>query len=126
MRFGGTIRSFDKLTGVGMTFVGADLHEVLEGILPERFGGTAVDYQIVERQDARGLPRYHLLASPEIGPIDERRLCETFLEELGKRWSAYRWMGEVWSRAGVLEVRRERPLTTGGGKALPFRTLGPE
>lgn len=121
-----TIRSFDKLTGVGMTFVGADLYEVLEGILPARFGGSAIDYQIVERQDSQGLPRYYLLASPDIGPIDERRLSETFLKELGKRWSAYRWMAEVWSRAGVLEVRRERPLATGGGKASPFRTLGPE
>jgi hypothetical protein len=120
-----TIRSFDKLTGVGLTFVGADLYRVMEEILPRRFGGSALDYQIVEQQDARGLPRYRLLVSPEVGPIDEPRVCAAFLDELAKRWVAYRWMTDVWSQAGVLEVARERPVRTPAGKVFPFRTLGP-
>lgn len=121
-----TIRSFDKLTGVGLTFLGADLYQVMEEVLPARFGGSALDYQVVEQQDPRGLPRYRLLVSPEIGPVDEQRLSQTFLAELARRWSAYRWMTEVWSRAGVLEVRRQRPVATPTGKVFPFRTLGPE
>src|SRR5262249_26336859 len=87
-----TIRSFDKLTGVGLTFIGADLYRLMEEILPRRFGGSALDYQVVEQQDAQGLPRYKLLVSPDVGPIDERRVSETFLRELAKRWVAYRWM----------------------------------
>ena len=121
-----TIRSFDKLTGVGLTFIGADLYQLMEEILPKRFGGSALDYQVVEQQDARGLPRYKLLVSPDVGPIDERRVSETFLKELAKRWVAYRWMTDVWSQSDVLEVKRERPVTTAAGKVFPFRTLGPE
>jgi hypothetical protein len=121
-----TIRSFDKLTGVGLTFIGADLYQLMEEILPRRFGGSALDYQIVEQQDARGLPRYKLLVSPDVGPIDEQRVCQTFLKELAKRWVAYRWMTEIWSQSDVLEVKRERPVTTPAGKVFPFRTLGPE
>lgn len=48
-----TIRSFEKLTGEGMTFLAADLHHVLEKALPARFGGTVADYQRVEQQDGR-------------------------------------------------------------------------
>jgi hypothetical protein len=120
-----TIRSFDKLTGVGLTFIGADLYELMEEILPRRFGGSALDYQVVEQQDARGLPRYQLLVSPDVGPIDEDGVCETFLRELAKRWVAYRWMTAVWSQAGVLQVKREHPVRTRAGKVFPFRTLGP-
>jgi hypothetical protein len=121
-----TIRSFDKLTGIGMTFIGADLFGLMEEALPRRFGGSAMDYQLVEQQDGQGWPRYRLLVSPEVGPIDERRLCEVFLSELGSRWSVYQMMTGVWGQAGVLEVRRERPIATLGGKVFPFRTLGPE
>src|SRR5262249_10453219 len=74
-----TIRSFEKLTGVGMTFIGADLFELIEEILPRHFGGSAMDYQLVERQDAAGLPHYNLFVSPSVGPIDEHRLSQMFL-----------------------------------------------
>jgi hypothetical protein len=121
-----TIRSFDKLTGIGMTFIGADLFELMEEILPQRFGGSAMDYQLVEQQDKQGFPHYSLLVSPEVGPIDERQVCEVFLNELGRRWSVYRWMTGVWGQAGVLKVQRERPIATLRGKVFPFRTLGPE
>jgi phenylacetate-coenzyme A ligase PaaK-like adenylate-forming protein len=120
-----TIRSFDKLTGVGMTFVGADIFNLMEKVLPERFGGSAMDYQLLEHDDARGLPRYSILVSPEVGSVDEERLREVFLEELGSQWSVYRWMAEVWRQAGVLSVRREKPIATQRGKVLPFRTLLP-
>jgi phenylacetate-coenzyme A ligase PaaK-like adenylate-forming protein len=118
-----TIRSFDKLTGVGMTFAGADMFDLMERILPGRFGGSAMDYQLVEHDDARGQPRYSILVSPGVGPIDEDRLRDVFLDELGRRWSVYRWMVEVWRQAGILSVRREEPIATPRGKILPFRTL---
>jgi phenylacetate-coenzyme A ligase PaaK-like adenylate-forming protein len=121
-----TIRSFDKLTGAGMTFIGSDLFQLMEEILPQQFGGCAMDYQLVERQDEQGLPRYSLLVSPEVGRIDERRLRETFLNELGKKWSVYKWMVKIWRDADVLTVKRQRPVATPRGKIFPFRTLGPE
>jgi hypothetical protein len=51
-----TIRSFEKLTGLGVTVAGGDLFHLLEEVLPRRFGGAVGDYQLVEAQDARGLP----------------------------------------------------------------------
>ena len=119
-----TIRSSQKLTGEGVTIVGADLYHLIEEVLPKRFGGTLADYQLVEEQDARGLPQYALIVSPEVGMLNENALAETFLEELGKMKSSYRLMVDLWVQADSLRVKRRRPLATGRGKILPFRTLG--
>jgi hypothetical protein len=120
-----TIRSFSKLTGIGVTFVGADLHWLLEELLPQKFGGIATDYQLVEEQDAQGVPRYTLRVNPALGPLDEETLVTTFLEALGRRRNHYRFMATVWAQAEVLRVQRSLPLPTARGKILPFRTLGP-
>lgn len=120
-----TIRSFEKLNGEGMTFLAADLHHVLEKALPARFGGTVTDYQLVEREDGRGLVRYSLFVSPEVNAADDRVLAAAFLEELGKLRIQYRFMVSLWSRAELLEVVRQRPLQSARGKTMPFRTLGP-
>jgi hypothetical protein len=121
-----TIRSFEKLTGDGVTFLGADLLHVLEDVLPRRFGGSLVDYQLVESQDARGLPNYILLVSPEIGPVDEEEMITTFLQQLANSRQAYGFMANQWAEAGMLRVERQRPVATAFGKVLPFRTLGPD
>lgn len=120
-----TIRSFEKLTGIGMTILGGDLFRVLEERVRPRFGGAVTDYQLIEEQDAAGLPRYSLLISPDVGPVDESRLVATFLDELGGLRSHYRFMTKLWAEAGVVRVQRRRPIATARGKVLPFRTLGP-
>lgn len=119
-----TIRSFEKLTGEGMTFLAADLHHVLEKALPTRFGGTVTDYQLVEHEDGNGLARYSLFVSPDVKVADDRVLATAFLEELGKLKIQYPFMVSLWSRAEVLRVVRERPLQSARGKTMPFRTLG--
>jgi hypothetical protein len=119
-----TIRSFEKLTGEGVTFIGADLYQLLEEVLPRRFGGTLADYQLVELQDDRGLPRYNLLVSPEIGAVDENALVTTFLRELGRLRRPYRFMANQWAQADLIRVERQRPIATARGKIMPFRTLG--
>lgn len=119
-----TIRSFEKLTGEGMTFVGADLMHILESVLPSRFGGTLVDYQLIEEEDARGLPRYTLLVSPEVGAVDEELLVSVFLRELGKLRSYYGFMATVWAQANIFHVVRRHPVPSSRGKILSFRTLG--
>jgi hypothetical protein len=118
-----TIRSFEKLTGEGVTFVRADLFHLLEHVLPARFGGSLADYQLVEEQDGRGLPRYTLLVTPELGPLDEKRLVAEFLEELAKLKSPYRFMVNQWAQTDAVQVKRIRPMVTERGKQLPFRTL---
>lgn len=121
-----TIRSFEKLTGIGMTFVGADIYHLIEEVLPRKFGGNITDYQLVEEQDDQGLLRYILHVSPGVGELDEKAIIATFLDELGKLKSHYRFMVKMLKQADILKVKRCRPLTTGvREKMLPFRTLGP-
>jgi hypothetical protein len=118
-----TIRSFVKLTGEGVTFSGSDLARLIEHVLPGRFGGTPVDYQIVELQDPIGLPRYELRVSPEIGPVDEASVVTTLLQELAKLRPTYAFMVDQWAQTGAVRVSRERPLVSSFGKVQPFRTL---
>ncbi len=119
-----TIRSFEKLTGEGVTFVGADLQRLLEKTLPERFGGGVGDYQLLEEQDSQGLPRYTLVVSPALGSLEEDRLCAAFLEELRRINGSYRLMVNLWNQGDLLKVSRRPPVVTGRGKILPFITLG--
>jgi hypothetical protein len=120
-----TIRSFEKITGFGVTFVAADLYRVLEDVLPKRFGGAATEFQLVESQDTGGVPRYTLLVNPSIGPLDNAGVASAFLEELGKLANHYRYMVNLWDQVDILTIARERPRQTSRGKTLPFRTLGP-
>jgi hypothetical protein len=113
------IRSFEKLTGEGMTFVGTGLVEILEEVLPRRFGGQPTDYQLVEYEDASGMTRLELRIAPEAGAISEGSVREAFFAYLDER-SGLRAMANIWKQAGILEVRRVAPLSTRMGKVLPF------
>jgi len=113
-----SIRSFDKLTGWGMTFVGTDLVHIVEAVLPARFGGASTDYQMVETEEAGGRTRLDVFVSPDVGPVDDGDVVRVVLTELGKGGDTNRMMAEVWRQGGVLRVRRERPRLTEGGKQL--------
>jgi hypothetical protein len=89
-------------------------------VLPAKFGGASTDYQMVEDEDEGGRTRLSILASPEVGEIDEGELVHTILAELGKGKDTQRMMAEVWSQAEMLRVKRLRPLVTAAGKLLPL------
>jgi hypothetical protein len=114
------IRSFDKLTGQGMTFLGTDLLRIIEEVLPTEFGGTSTDYQMVEEEDEAGHTRLSIVVSPEVGAIDETELIKIILAELRKGKDSQRMMVEVWSQAKTLRVKRMRPVITARGKLLPL------
>lgn len=114
------IRSFDKLTGEGMSFAGTDLIRIMEETLPANFGGTSLDYQMMEEEDEQGHTRLSIIVSPEVGAIDEGVLVRTVLAELSKGKDTQRMMAEVWSQAGMLRVKRMPPFVTAGGKLLPL------
>jgi hypothetical protein len=107
-----------------VTFLAADLYRLIEEMLPQRFGGNLGDYQLVEEQDAQGLPRLSLFASPELKDIDERELVAVFLAEVGKIRRQYPFMVNQWIESYVLRVVRKKPLLTKRGKLLPLRKLG--
>ncbi|MCD6583299.1 MAG: hypothetical protein J7K71_01255, partial [Candidatus Omnitrophica bacterium] len=114
------IRSFEKLTGESMTFYGTELIKICEEILPTKFGGSSLDYQLVEEEDDTGLIRLNILVSPDVGQIDENKLIKTVLEELKRGKDSDKIMAKVWGEANTIRVKRDYPILTKGGKLYPL------
>jgi hypothetical protein len=113
-----SIRSFEKLTAGGMTFLDRDVIHVLEEVLPARFGGGPTDYQLLEEETGEGHPMLRLLVHPALGQLDEAAIVDTVLSTIGQGSGAERVMGDVWRRAGFLRVERHPPRATTTGKIL--------
>jgi hypothetical protein len=113
-----TIRSYEKLTAGGMTFLDADVIRVLEEVLPARFGGIPTHYQLVEGPADDGRPRVRLLVDPAVGDVDLDAVARAFLEAIGPGAGVERIMSTVWEDADLLRVERRAPLATTSGKVL--------
>ncbi len=114
------IRSFEKLTGEGVTFAGSSFLRILEEVLPTRFGGKVTDYQLVEDDDDSGLRSLTLIVDPRLGKIDEAEAVRTLLEGLASDGDRNHVWSRMWAQAGTIRVRREFPLATARGKILQF------
>lgn len=112
------IRSREKLTSAGMTFVDADLVRVLDEVLPALFGGGPTDYQLVEEEGKGGRPRLRLLVHPAVGAVDTEAVKGAFLDAISQGAGVERVMGTLWREAGILEVERRAPESTYTGKIL--------
>jgi hypothetical protein len=115
------IRSFGKLTGEGVTLVGSDMVRILEEVLPARFGGSPLDFQLLEEEDEHGLSRLTLIVSPRLAIEHDERVVSTVLEALGRASAAADIARAFWQQAGTLRVRRAEPVWTNRGKLLPIR-----
>lgn len=113
-----SIRSYEKLTAGGMTFLDGDVVRVLEEHLPARFGGGPIDYQLVEEEGQDGMARVRLLIHPKVGPLAEQEVVDLVLDAIGRRSGAARVMTLNWRKGGVLRVERRAPLATANGKVL--------
>src|SRR5579872_2668380 len=103
------IRSYEKLTGEGVTFVETDFVRIIEKDLPEAFGGRSTDYQLVEQEDSRGLTQLCLFVSPRLGHIPEQDIVKKFMESLGKAEDSW-WAQsgtEMWKQSEVLRRSEE-------------------
>jgi hypothetical protein len=117
------IRSYEKLSGEGMTFAKTDILRILEQVLPGRFGGTTADYQLVEEEDGQGILRLYLIVSPKVGVVDETALRQVFLDELASK-GGYAPLGVgIWRKAETLQIKRQHPVATRAGKILPFHLI---
>lgn len=110
------VRSREKLTAGGMTFLDTDVIRVLEVVLPARFGGGPTDYQLVEEEGADGRPGLRLVVHPRVGPVQPEAVIEAFLGVIGGGSGAERVMGSLWRDADLLSVERRPPLPTASGK----------
>jgi hypothetical protein len=111
-----TIRSFEKLTAGGMTFLDTDVIRVLEEVLPAQFGGAPTDYQLLEEEGDEGQPRVRLIVHPAVGPLDSQAVAAVFLNAIGAGSGAERVMGLLWRNAGLLQVERRPPVVGASGK----------
>ena len=116
------VRSYDKLTAEGNTFLGDDLLDLVDEVLPARFGGGPTDYQLVE-EEVDGLPKVSVVVRPRVGEVDEGEVVAAVLDHLGAK-QRNRLMTEVWRAGETLRVVRREPYATRpAGKILPLMVL---
>jgi hypothetical protein len=112
------IRSYEKLTAHGMTFLDADVIRVLEQTLPSRFGGGPNDYQLVESSRQDGRPLLILRVHPRVPASAPEEIASGFLEAVAAGGDPQRLMSQVWRDGRTIEVVREAPIASAGGKIL--------
>jgi hypothetical protein len=127
-RIGYTMRardifSYGKVTSQGITIWAADLVELLEAVLPARFGGAPGDYQLAEVEGA-AQSEMLLRVSPRTGVTDTAALRDFFLESLGGILGGS-LSQRLWSFSGGLRVSLEEPESTSTGKVHALRLRGP-
>jgi hypothetical protein len=110
------IRSYERLKSGGMTFADADVVPILERALPGRFGGTALDYQLVERERADGTPEIVIVVSPSVGPLAPEDVVGAFLEAVGRGSGAERVASLQWRSGRTIRCERREPEKTATGK----------
>jgi hypothetical protein len=115
------IRSFSKLTGEGVTFLGTKLIKVLEEDMPRLYGGGPIDYQVVEKENSRGLTQLIINVSLDVGDINEEELKKNFLDLLNP--SGRNTNIDMWDKADSLVVKRGPPFLTRSGKIMPIHIL---
>ena len=110
------VRSYSKLLGESVTLMGNEVQRVLEDVLPRRFGGSVLDYQLMEREDAQGLTRVFLIVSPKVPLIDDQEPARVLLEAFRASGARGDSAGSIWQQAGTLRVLRQEPAVTARGK----------
>jgi hypothetical protein len=114
------IRSYSKLVGEGITLMGDDMVQILEEVLPARFGGSPLDYQLVEDEDERGFTRLNLVISPRVAIGNEDEVVAVMHDALRRSSPAGDMVRSVWQAAGAIQIKRQEPLVTATGKVLPL------
>ena len=114
------IRSYSKLTGEGVSLIATEVVRILEEVLPDRFGGTPLDYQMLEQEDEQGLTRLYLVISPRVQIADESLVIKVVLNALRRSSPMADTASAVWQHAQTLQVRRLEPTWTMRGKLMPL------
>ncbi len=114
------IRSYSKLTGEGVTLIGNEILRILEEVLPARFGGSPLDYQLVEEEEQGGLTRLYLIISPRIEIADEHQVIQVMLNAMRNSSPMADAARTVWQQTQTIQVKRAEPVRTVRGKLLPL------
>jgi hypothetical protein len=103
-----------------MTLVGSEMLNILEYVLPKRFGGSALDYQLVEEEDAQGFTRLTLNVAPSVSLPPDEAVIKVIMAELRKGSHSADLARAFWSQDRTLQIRRTEPVWTERGKLLPL------
>lgn len=112
------IRSYEKLTSEGVSFLGTELIRVIEEVLPGRFGGGPTDYQFAE-EEVDGLPKVNIVVSPRVGEVDDKAVIDAVVNALIP-YPGGEVMVSQWRQGNTLRVIRREPYTTSSAKILPL------
>jgi hypothetical protein len=116
------IRSYSKLTGEGVTLIGTEMVRILEEVLPAHFGGTPLDYQMMEDEDEQGFTRLYVLIHPRLDIADEKRVVDVILHALRESSPMADATRAVWEQMQTIRVKRAEPVLTARGKLLPLHS----
>jgi hypothetical protein len=119
------VRSYSKLTGEGATLIGNEVQRVLEETLPSRFGGTPLDYQLLEEEDEQGFTRLFLLVHPRLEIDDEDAVVQAVLDGLARSSPMADAARIIWQNAGTVRIRRAEPIWSARGKLPPLHVSRP-
>jgi len=114
------IHSYSKLVGEGVTLIGNEMLRVLEDLLPSRFGGSPLDYQLMEQEDPQGFTRLYLIVHPRVKIADERAVIDVILQGLRHSSPMADAARAVWQQAHTIQIKRQEPVWTAGGKLMPL------
>ena len=114
------LRSYQKLTGEGVTLIGSDMVHILEEVLPAQFGGGPLDYQLVEEQQSNSLTKLVLYVSPEVHVKDENTLATAFLEAMRESMASARLAQVEYRQGDTIAIRRQAPILHQPGQAFPY------
>jgi hypothetical protein len=117
------IHSYRKLTGEGVTLVGGEMIEIMERVLPSRFGGSPLDYQLMEEEDERGFTRLTLIVSPRVQIQAESDVIDAVMNALQSSSVMADSARGIWAQAGTMRVKRMEPVWTGRGKLMPLHLI---
>lgn len=116
------IRSYEKLTSEGVTFLGTELLRLIEEVLPSSFGGAPTDWQLVESEE-QGITRIQVVAHPSLGVLDESTVVSRVLETLNQ-YPGGSIMTQHWTQGETLRLVRREPYQTASAKILPLYLQG--
>jgi hypothetical protein len=114
------IHSYRKLTGEGVTLVGGEMIEIMERVLPARFGGSPLDYQLMEEETEQGFTQLSLIVSPRVQLASEGAVIDAIMKELRASSVMADSARGIWAQAGTMRVKRMEPVWTGRGKLMPL------
>jgi hypothetical protein len=117
------VHSTEKLTLDGVTLAGDLVQELASELLPAACGGSPEDFQLVEVEGDHGLTQLIVRVHPSltIEPTVVEAVVHRALVEASGQSTA---MADRLRGGQVIEVRREAPRLSRGGKALAIGRAG--